>query len=314
MVEALMVLGFVLAAYSVVANDSIQTLGTFLASNAHRPWWVMWAFSSSILVLVLVYSWVTNGGDPSYGRLEKFPEPPGGVSWIHVAAPLVLLFLTRFGIPVSTTFLVLSVFAPQNIDSMLLKSVTGYAVAFGAGILVYGVVMRQVNHYLRSVADEPTPGYWVALQWLSTGFLWSQWLIQDLANLFVFLERPLPGLWLAFSIVVLLSMQGVIFYQVGGRIQQIVTSKTMTGDIRSATLIDFVYGVILLVFKEWSNMPMSTTWVFLGLLAGRELAMRYHMDRDGLRTAWRAIMSDAGKALTGLVISVALALGAVSSA
>ena len=313
MVEALMVVGFVLAAYSVVANDSIQTLGTFLASNAHRPWWVMWAFSSSILVLVLLYSWVTNGGDPSYGRLEKFPEPPGGVSWIHVAAPLVLLFLTRFGIPVSTTFLVLSVFAPQNIDSMLLKSVTGYAVAFGAGILVYGAVMRQVNHYLRRVADQPTPAYWVALQWLSTGFLWSQWLIQDLANLFVFLERPLPGLWLAFSIVVLLSMQGVIFYQVGGRIQQIVTSKTMTGDIRSATLIDFVYGIILLVFKEWSNMPMSTTWVFLGLLAGRELAMRYHMDRDGLRTAWRAIMSDAGKALTGLVISVALALGAVSS-
>lgn len=154
----------------------------------------------------------------------------------------------------------------------------------------------------------------MALQWLSTGFLWSQWLIQDLANLFVFLERPLPGVWLAFSIVVLLSMQGVIFYQVGGRIQHIVTSKTMTGDIRSATLIDFVYGVILLVFKEWSNMPMSTTWVFLGLLVGRELAMRYHMDRNGLGTAWRAIMSDAGKAFAGLVVSVALALGAVSSA
>ena len=314
MVEVLMVVGFALAAYSVVANDSIQTLGTFLASNAHWPWWVLWAFSSSILVLVLLYSWVTNGGDPSYGRLEKFPEPPGGVSWIHVAAPLVLVFLTRFGIPVSTTFLVLSVFAPQNIDSMLLKSITGYAVAFGVGLLVYGAVMRQVNHHLRRVADQPAPRYWVALQWLSTGFLWSQWLIQDLANLFVFLERPLPGAWLAFSIVVLLSMQGVIFYQVGGRIQQIVTSKTMTGDIRSATLIDFVYGVILLVFKEWSNMPMSTTWVFLGLLAGRELAMRYHLDRQALGTAWRAIVSDAGKALAGLVVSVALALGAVSSA
>ncbi|MDZ7669311.1 MAG: hypothetical protein U5Q16_07770 [Gammaproteobacteria bacterium] len=178
MVEALMVLGFVLAAYAVVANDSIQTLGTFIASNRHRPWWVLWAFSSSILVLVLLYSWVVNGGDPAYGRLEKFPSPPGGLSWIHVAAPLILLFLTRFGIPVSTTFLVLSVFAPQNIESMLAKSILGYVVAFLTAILVYGLVMRRVTERLQRTADRPVPVYWVVLQWCSTGFLWSQWLIR----------------------------------------------------------------------------------------------------------------------------------------
>jgi len=312
MVEALMVIGFVLAAYSVVANDSIQTLGTFLASNAHRPWWVLWLFSSSILVLVLLYSWFTNGGDPSYGRLEKFPPPPGGVSWIHVAAPLILLLLTRFGIPVSTTFLVLSVFAPQNIDSMLMKSIMGYVVAFVVAIVVYALVIGRVTEYLQRVKDEPTPAYWMVLQWLSTGFLWSQWLIQDLANLFVFLERPLPGTWLVFSIAVLLSMQGVIFYQLGGRIQRIVTSKTMTADIRSATIIDLIFGIILLVFKEWNNMPMSTTWVFLGLLAGRELGMRLRVGGH-LLTTWRAIGSDAAKALAGLVVSVALALGAITA-
>lgn len=313
MVEGLMVLGFVLAAYSVVANDSIQTLGTFLASNSHRPWWVLWAFSSSILVAVLLYGWMTNGGDPSYGRLDKFPTPPGGVSWIHVAAPLVLLFLTRFGIPVSTTFLVLSVFAPSNIESMLTKSLMGYLVAFVVAILIYGLVIRNLSSYFRRTADRPAPAYWVALQWLATGFLWSQWLIQDLANLYVFLGRPLPLDWLVFSIAVLLTMQGVIFYQFGGRIQHIVTSKTMTGDIRSATIIDFIYGVILLVFKEWSNMPMSTTWVFLGLLAGRELAMRMQFDRTRVVGAWRAIGSDAGKAFAGLVVSVALAMGAVTT-
>ena len=312
MVEALMVLGFVLAAYSVVANDSIQTLGTFLASNRHRPWWVLWAFSSSILLAVLVYGWVVNAGDAAYGRLEKFPEPAGGVSWIHVAAPLVLLVLTRFGIPVSTTFLVLSVFAPSNIESMLLKSVMGYVVAFAAALLLYGLVIRTVSARFRQLADRPAPVYWVVLQWVSTGFLWSQWLIQDLANLFVFLERPLPAAWLGFAVAVLLAMQGVIFYQVGGRIQQIVTSKTMTSDIRSATLIDFIYGLILLVFKEWSNMPMSTTWVFLGLLAGRELAVRVQFDPQRLTMAWRTIGSDAGKAFAGLAVSVVLALGALN--
>ena len=37
-----MYVGFLLAAYSVIANDSIQTLGTFLASNkAHLKWYTL---------------------------------------------------------------------------------------------------------------------------------------------------------------------------------------------------------------------------------------------------------------------------------
>ena len=56
----------------------------------------------------------------------------------------------------------------------------------------------------------------------------------------------------------------------------------MTQDTRSATIIDFIYGLILLIFKEWSNMPMSTTWVFLGLLAGREVALTIQVGRLGL--------------------------------
>jgi hypothetical protein len=39
-------------------------------------------------------------------------------------------------------------------------------------------------------------------------------------------------------------------------------------------MVDGVYFVILLIFKEWSNIPMSTTWVFIGLLAGRQMAIR----------------------------------------
>ena len=52
------------------------------------------------------------------------------------------------------------------------------------------------------------------------------------------------------------------FYQRGGKIQNIIDTKTGVADIRSATIIDFIYAFILLVFKEWSNIPMSTTWVF----------------------------------------------------
>jgi hypothetical protein len=309
--EILMIAGFLLAAYAVVANDSIQTLGTFIASNAQRPWWQLWLFASSILVAVLLYGWWVNGGDPAYGRLEKFPPPSGGVSIIHVLAPFTLLLLTRFGVPVSTTFLVLSVFGPGNIQSMLVKSLIGYAVAFVVAIIVYRFLVTRVTAYFHRTRDQQAPLYWVAIQWLSTAFLWSQWLIQDLANIFVFAPREIGALWLGLALLALVSMQGVIFFQQGGSIQHIVTSKTMTYDIRAASIIDFIYGVILMVFKEWSNMPMSTTWVFLGLLAGREIAMSLQLKTNTLATTGRLISMDAGKAFIGLVVSVFIAYMAI---
>ena len=113
----------------------------------------------------------------------------------------------------------------------------------------------------------------MALQWLSTAFLWSQWLIQDLANIFVYVPRQVPFEFLIFAISVFVILLGMILYQRGGAIQNIVDTKTGVTDVRSATIIDFIYALILLVFKEWSNIPMSTTWVFLGLLAGREFAI-----------------------------------------
>ena len=42
---------------------------------------------------------------------------------------LILLVLTRVGIPVSTSFLVLSAFASFVLEKMLVKSIMGYALA-----------------------------------------------------------------------------------------------------------------------------------------------------------------------------------------
>ena len=309
LLEIYMIVGFLLAAYTVVANDSIQTLGTFLSSNAHRPWWVLWMFAGSILLVVLFYGWLVNDGDPAYGRLEKFPVPEGGVSWIHAIPPLALLILTRLGVPVSTTFLVLTVFAVGNINAMITKSALGYLVAFVSAIVLFSFVFKRATAYFHRTRGEEIPAYWVVLQWASTGFLWSQWLIQDLANIFVYLPRELSLFWLTFGVGALLAMQGYIFFQFGGAIQKIVTSKTDTTDIRAATIIDFIYGIVLFVFKEMSNMPMSTTWVFLGVLAGRELALSFYLADTTTRDTTRKVISDAAKALSGLIVSVILAFG-----
>jgi len=68
-----MAVGFLLAAYAVVSNDSIQTLGTFLAANQKISWWKLWLAASIVMIFTLTYGWYINGGDLSWGRLESIP-------------------------------------------------------------------------------------------------------------------------------------------------------------------------------------------------------------------------------------------------
>ncbi len=309
----LMIIGFCLAAYSIVANDAIQTLGTFLASNAQRPWWVLWLFACGILTVVLLVGWYINDGDPAWGRLERFPMPTGGLSWLYVVPPIALLILTRFGIPVSTTFLVLAVFAPDvdAFKSVLFKSLTGYGLAFAVSFILVFFITRKVEKYFQNTTYplEKPPLGWVITQWCSTGFLWAVWLMQDLANIFAYLPREISLGTILGATAVMLILHAIIFYQHGGAIQKIVTSKTNTTDIRSATIIDFSFGAILIFKLLDSPVPLSTTWVFLGLLAGREIALSLANKVRTPGDAGKLMAKDLGKALLGLAVSVAVAFG-----
>lgn len=303
-----MAVGFAIASYSIVANDALQTLGTFLSSNGNRPWWVLWLFAVGILYAVLIYGWVVNSGDSSFGRLDRIPLPQP-FTWIYLIPPIVLLYLTKRGIPVSTTFLVLTIFAPENLGKMMTKSFIGYAVAFAFAIVLYFTIARVFERRFIDTAHDEPPRIWIVLQWISTGFLWSQWLIQDLANIFVYAPRQMSGQWLIFALLVMGVLHAYLFSRRGGEIQKVITSKTNTQDIRSATIIDFCFGLVLLLFKEWSNIPMSTTWVFLGLLAGREIAMSVRLKSRPMPETLRMVGRDGMKVTAGLAVSVALAIG-----
>ena len=300
--------GFMLAGYSVVGNDSIQTLGTFLSSNENRPWYVLWFFASSILTITLVMGWYQYNGDVSYARLENYPLP-SPFYWYYLLPPLVLMGLTRTGIPVSTSFMILTFFNEKNLTDMVLKSFMGYGIAFGSAIVIYLLITEVVEKYfIENPITKKGSSIWVPLQWISTGFLWSQWLIQDFANIYVYLPRSLGSMELIVSLSVLLVLLAVIFYSKGGAIQDIVKAKTNTVDIRSATIIDFTYGLVLFYFKELNNVPMSTTYVFIGLLAGREIAIRLRLEKTIKKNTLRMIGLDLSKIIFGLVVSIALVM------
>jgi len=302
--------GFLFAAYAAIANDSIQTIGTFIASNQDKKWWVLWIFIGGIFFFTMFYSWLTLDGDVSHGRLASkgFEVAPTEFHFLQIAAPIFLLILTRLRMPVSTTFILLTSFAatPAAVGGVLAKSMSGYILSFLMGLFFFLIVAKSAKKYFTGEAKFG----WTIAQWITSGTLWSVWLMQDAANIAVYLPRSLNiGEFIGFTSIVVIGL-GLLLYYKGGRIQKIVTEKSVVTDVRFATLIDLIYCVILFYFKLHSKVPMSTTWVFIGLLAGRELGMA--IMKTGDNNLWKAIklgVKDASYALIGLIISIAIAIG-----
>ena len=307
--EVAMWLVFFLASYSAIANDSIQTIGTFIASNADKKWYYLWIYMGSIFLITVTYSWINYGGDISYERLASkgLNEAPEQFKFLQVFAPVVLLILTRFRMPVSTSILLLSAFATQasSITSILQKSFFGYFIAFAIAIIVWLLTTNLFEKYKNSKPSK----LWLPLQWISSGALWSTWIMQDMANVAVVLPRSLTlDQFLVVSSFIFFGL-GLLFYLRGDRIQKIVTEKTDIIDVRAATVVDFIYACLLYYLKVISTIPISTTWVFIGLLGGRELAINIKLYSKGnYIKALKMISKDALYAGIGLAVSLALAL------
>ena len=129
-----------------------------------------------------------------------------------------------------------------------------------------------------------------------------------MANIAVFLPREIPWDLMIFISVVFIAGLGYMFREGGGKIQQIVLEKHNTRYVRSATIIDGVYWLILFFFKELNDIPMSTTWVFVGLLCGRELAMATITGKHKFKTVFPLITQDFSKMMIGLGASVGVVL------
>jgi hypothetical protein len=301
-------LGFLFAGYAVVGNDSIQTIGTFIASNRTVAWWAMWAWIGGIFLVTVGYSFLANDGDVTFQRLSSkgFSETPMDFSFLQVAAPLILLVLTRLRMPVSTTFLVLTSFATSagSVGKVLAKSISGYFLAFAIAFVAWMLVSRAMKRW----SHRPAHPGWRIAQWCTTGLLWSVWLMQDAANVAVYLPRSLSWVeFVAFASVIFFGL-GLLFYFGGEKIQEVVDEKSDVVDVRAATMIDFIYTIILFIFKIYSKVPMSTTWVFIGLLGGRELAIAVR--KAGARSLKEALIvmtKDVVLVTIGLLISLVIA-------
>ena len=390
--------GFGMACLAVMGNDALQTLGPFLASQRWRGnRWLQGLVLAVVLCVVLLLSWVAGGGDPAWGRLDRFP-PPDPFRWrdlVPLLALLALLVLTRLGLPVSTSFLVLTAMAPVQLGGMVRKSLVGYGVAFGLAALLYGLLapwlegqppeleaIQSEEPHLGAPLSRPSvseaqlpetplsealrpessvseaersetplsrpsvaeaqrfgaslseaersegplsvvPGSavallklaqpgglvsWQALQWLATVVLWCQWLVQDLANIYVYLPRRLNLAELLATLVVLCGAVALIVTLGGGPIQGRLRSKCRLADPRATTVISLLYGLVLLLFLGGDRLPMSTSWLFLGLLAGREVGLTCRGTGQPAGAMVQDLTWDLLRAAAGLAMSLVVAL------
>ena len=260
--------------------------------------------SSAVMLYTMWYGWYVNGGDISYGRLNKIPFQE--IQWYHAMAPGLLLILTRIGVPVSTSFLVLSAFASTVVlEKMLVKSMMGYAVAAVAAYVIWIGVTKLLDE--AKPVKEEHKRYWRIGQWVTTGFLWFTWLSMTWQTL------PIPFRQIPWDLMIMISFVFVaglafMFREGGGKIQKIVLEKHNTRYVRSATIIDAVYWLILWFFKELNDIPMSTTCVFVGLLCGRELDMATMTGKEKFKTVFPLVTKDFIKMMIGLGASVGVVL------
>lgn len=90
-------------------------------------------------------------GDITHERLKSkgFDVAPTSLNYLQTAAPIILLILTRLKVPVSTTFMVLTVFVTKakTLGKTIMKSVSGYGLSFALALVFYLPFCKCIQDY-----------------------------------------------------------------------------------------------------------------------------------------------------------------------
>lgn len=299
----------VLVIFSIMSNDSIQTIGTYLATHENEKWYKLFFLIGSMFTFVIVTSWILYKGELHFGILNKIHyEEEFNISYF--LAPLFLLLLNTNGIPSSSTFLILSLFSNgSNIFSMLSKTIFSYVVSFTFACYVWYVVLKKFKHLV--FKEHNYSNLWEAIQKITTFVLICTWLMSNLANMVVFLPRTLCIHTLCLFLFIFLYILIIILRNKGGRLQEIINKKHDAKNVKVSIITNLNYSIILIFFKYVSNIPISTTFVLLGVLAAKEVMTTLLSDDIGFFSIKRRykeclviILNDLRKGFLGIGISL----------
>ena len=262
-----------LTTYNIIFNNSIQTIGLFISSNKENNILHTLLFFGSIFVFSVVLSWFLTSGGVHYHLLDTIDYKENHINILFIFLPLMLYFFTKKRIPVSATFLVIPLFANKDtIENMINKTSVSYLLSFIVSLMVYNFLYKKYKDII-SNEKENTSTTWIVAEYISTGVLWFSWLTISLCNFVVFLPRNFY-----FKDILLLSLIGIItIYCIlisrGGEMQKIITQKSDVKNIKTTVIFNTLFSFMLLFIQHINTIPVTSTWMFLGILAGREIAI-----------------------------------------
>ncbi len=257
--------------YNVMINNFIQTLGTFNISNKYTKKWKVFLYLVVIFVTYFVYTWLKYDGNIRKGSL-RFIEYKDSFGYSILLLPMLLSLFNYFGIPVNLTFLSIPLFTDGKIvKSMVVEAFINYFLAFIISFVFWNILYVKFKKFLRKKDNYQ---FWRIIEYISIGILWYCWLNTCVSSFMVFLP---PKLYLEHLILLLIIGSIVIsivtILRPEDKMEQIVEEKTDVKNIMSSVLFNILHSVVLLTLKLNSKVPIATSWIFIGLLDGRELGI-----------------------------------------
>ena len=295
-----------LVTYNVIFNNSVQTMGLFMASGKNKYIIVNTLFFLVIFVFTVLLSWFITNGEVHYHLLDNITFYDN-IGPQFLLLPILLSFLTKKRIPVSATFLIIPLFATRDtVETMINKTTVSYFLSFVFSFIIYNYLYKK-HKSLMNNEKEDTSKIWIVAEYISTGILWFSWLIVSLCNFVVFVPRNFSvENIILLSIVVAVTIYCVLISK-GGEIQKIVDQKSDVKNIKTTVIFNSLFSLMLIFIQHIDNIPVTSTWMFLGILAGRELSIstnNKNMAGAKYRLCLARIWKDLSSAIIGVIISL----------
>lgn len=294
------------SSYTVVANNYIQTIGSFIVNNKQK-FWSNWFFVSVNFTIATLISWFIFNGSLDYSFLKNV-EYQKDLNIIIIFIPLLLNIFTKYGIPVSATFLIIPLFGSNStVHIMLTKTVTSYFLAFMVAFFVWRTIYKYFKNFIKYEKDDLN-FFWNFMEYITTALVWIAWNILNICVFVVFVDRDFSIYELLAVNIIVIFVIYIIMVNSGGQIEKIIRDKKDNANKKTTAIFNLLFAIILLSLEFFSNVPLTTTWVFLGLLAGRELALSYvekgiFADKKS-KISLVKIIKDLNKAIIGIVFSL----------
>lgn len=295
----------ILTTYHIMANNAVQIIGMFVASNDKKDKLKIWLLLSVIFVLTVLISWLFFDKQLHFSLLNSI-QYNENLSILLIFLPIILYFFTKKNIPISATFLIIPIFSNNNtLQSMVVKTLISYFLSFTISFIFWYFLYIKYKNFI-DIEKNNNKNRWIIIEYLSTAMLLGIWLVTSTCTFTIFLPRVFTIKYLILFIIVGIFSILVILYNDNTTIKKIIGNKSDI-NYKSGAIFNILFAMIMLSVQYISKIPITSTWVFLGVLAGRELAIAVSKKNNNSLNIIQSLkndLSDLYSAILGIIFSL----------